>query len=155
MKSAKGDRMNGYIKNLGTVMMMVAIANILMPEGSIKKFAALSMGFIMITAAIAPVGQIFDKTEFSIETFSADEKNLSEAEKGYREEVFKQHRENIREKINENIRHGSEVTVEVSEDGSLTGVSITLRGDESAAVKYIVDTLKLPRERIKLNYENN
>ena len=147
--------MNGYIKNLGTVMMMVAIANILIPEGGIKKFAALSMGFIMISAAIAPVGQIFKKTEFSIETFSTDEESLSAAEDNYREEVLSRHRENIQSKIREHIRHGADVAVEVAENGEITGVKLILHGDESSAVRYIVDTLKFPRERIKLNYENN
>ena len=45
--------------------------------------------------------------------------------------------------------------MEVSPDGEITRVTITLRGDESAAVEYIVNTLGVPRERIKTVYENN
>ena len=146
--------MSEYIKNLGTVMMMVAIANILIPEGSMKKFAALSMGFIMICAAIVPPGQLFNEDDFSIETFSSGV-SLAGAEEDYRERVLTEHRENIKEKIDEHITHGSEVLVKVNEEGLLTSVTIIMKGDESRAVRYITQTLNLPRERIELRYENN
>ncbi len=143
-----------YIKNLATVMIMVSIANILLPEGSIKKFAALSMGFIIISVAIYPIGDLFSD-EISMETFTEDTEHIAAAEKTQRETVLLVHKENLERKIKEHIKHGSDVSVSVDDNANITDVSITLRGDESSAVAYIVNTLKLPRERIKLIYENN
>lgn len=147
--------MNEYISNIGTVMILVAIANILIPDTGIKKFASLSMGFIMIAAAIVPVSQIFPDDGFSIETFETDESVMAEAENNYRKEVLSRHSENIKQKIYGHIKYGSQVDVSVDDNGDITEVSIIPKGDESAAVAYIVGTLKLPRERIKIKYENN
>ena len=145
--------MREYMITLGSVLMMVSISGILMPEGGIKKFASLAMGFMVITVAVAPIGgRLF---EFETESFGINEENMKEAEKQYEQRVLTEHRKNLAGKIQEHIKHGSEVSVEVTSDGQLQSVTITLQGDESAAVAYIVETLKLPRERIKLNYENN
>ena len=147
--------MRDYMITLGSVLMMIAVSDILMPEGDIKKFASLAMGFMVITAAVMPLGNMAEKFKFDASSFEIDEEKLRESEAEYRAEVIKKHRENLALKIQEKIKHGSKVTVEVYENGEISSVTIVLKGDESAAVAYITDTLKLPRERIKLIYENN
>lgn len=147
--------MRDYMVSLGTVMMLIALSNILMPEGSIKKFASLATGFMLISAAVAPLPGVIENIEFTAESFEIDEAELRGAQAEYKAQVIKQHRENLAAKISEKIKHGSKVYVEVSSEGEIISVTINLKGDESAAVAYITDTLKVPRERIKLNYENN
>ena len=145
--------MREYMITLGSMLMMVSIAEILMPEGGIKKFASLAMGFMIITVAVAPIsGDVF---KFETETFGINEESMKEAQRQYEEKVLAEHRKNLTLRIQEHIKHGSEVSVEVTSEGILQQVTITLKGDESSAVAYIVETLKLPRERIKLIYENN
>ena len=147
--------MKEYMIGLGSVIMMISFAEILMPEGSVRSFASLAMGFMVITAVVMPLGNIGENFSFSAESFSLDEESLENAQAEYRAEVLKEHRESITRKITEKIKYGSAVFVEVSPDGEITRVTITLRGDESAAVEYIVNTLGVPRERIKTVYENN
>ena len=40
--------MREYIISLGSVMTLSALAQMLMPEGSIKKFASLAIGFMIV-----------------------------------------------------------------------------------------------------------
>ena len=61
----------------------------------------------------------------------------------------------LERKIEEKMKYGSDAYVEVSSEGNIISVSLRLSGDESVAIAYIIDTLKVPRERIKLSYENN
>lgn len=147
--------MKEYVISLGTVMMMIAFADILIPDGGIKKFASLAMGFMIITAVAAPFGEQNELFKFDTSSFMIDEAELEKAEAEYRAAVLLEHRKNLTEKIETKIRHGSKVFVEVTQEGNLSKVKIILKGDESAAVRYIVETLGLPRERIELSYENN
>ncbi len=147
--------MKEYMISLGTVMMMIAIAEILIPEGSIKKFASLAMGFMIITAITSPLDKLTTGFEFDTSSLKIDEKSMEKAETEYKEKVLERHKETLTEKIKTKIKHGSEVSVEVSPDGNLSKVTIKLKGDESTAVRYIVEELGLQRERIKLRYENN
>ncbi len=147
--------MREYMISLGSVIMMISVANILIPVGSIKKFTSLAMGFMVISAVVSPIGTTIKEFEFSKEAFMLDTQAIEDAEKKYREEVLERHSINLANKIKENIRHGSAVYASVDEEGNLTEVTIEAKGDESLAVAYIVETLKLPRERINLKYENN
>ena len=147
--------MSQYIMNLGTVMMLCGVAGILIPEGGIKKFASLAMGFIIIASAIVPVGDAISKLTLPDFSFETDEESFFQAESTYREEVLKKHCENLEKEIYGHIKNGSSVSVKVDDDGNIESVNIMLKGDESAAVAYIVQTLKVPRERIKTSYENN
>lgn len=147
--------MREYMMNLGVVMMLIALANILLPEGGLKKFASLAMGFMLITAALSFLPRDLGEISFSAESFEIDEEEIETARAQYRAEVLKEHRKNLEKKIEENMRHGSKAFVELREDGEILSVTLRLRGDESGAVLYIINTLNVPRERIKLSYDEN
>lgn len=147
--------MREYMITLGSVMMMISIAGILIPDGGIRKFASLAMGFMVITVAVFPLGKEGEIFSFTPESFGINEDSLKEAEALYEENVLIQHRTNLEEMIAAHIKHGSKVEVSVTETGELDSVKLILKGDESAAVNYIVNTLNLPRERITVAYENN
>lgn len=143
--------MREYIISLGGVMTLSALTQMLMPEGSIKKFASLATGFMIIAAILSPIPFNIKDINFKTENTELD---FSSAEATYRAEVIMRHRENLGEKINEQMVNGSKAFVETDNDGNITSVTIRLSGDESKAVFYITNELKVPRERIKLINED-
>ncbi len=147
--------MREYIISLGSVMMLIAFSNILLPEGSIKKFASLAMGFMLISTAIAPLPSRLEDIKIDAQSFVLDEGDIAAAQAQYKAQILKRQREILADKISEYIKHGSKVYVQTSPDGEIISVTLSLKGDESSAIAYITDTLKVPRERIKLFYENN
>ena len=147
--------MREYMKNLGTIMMMIALSNMLIPEGGIKKFASLATGFMLITAAVAFVPKDVSEFSFSSPAYTFDEKRMEEAEERYREQVIENHRENLRGLIEEKFVHQSRADVETDTEGNIEKITLYLRGDESQAISYIVNELRFPRERISIVYEKN
>ena len=147
--------MREYMKNLGTIMMMIALSNMLIPEGSIKKFASLATGFMLITAAVAVVPKDISEFSFSSPAYTFDEKRREEAEERYREQVIENHRANIENLIAEKFIHSSKAQVETDREGNITKVTLYVCGDESRAISYIVNELSFPRERINVVYEKN
>lgn len=147
--------MKEYMLNLGSIMMMMALSKLILPEGGIKKFASLAMGFMLITAALAPLPSNFEEISFDSESFEINDTDIEKSEAQYRAQVIKAHRENLERMITENIVHDSRVSVEVTQNGEIIGVTLVIKGDESKAVNYIVNTLGVPRERIKISYDEN
>jgi len=144
--------MREYIISLGCVMTISALAQMLMPEGSIKKFASLAMGFMIVATVLSPISFNIKDLTFKSESTEID---FSSAEATYRAEVIMRHKENLNEKINAQMVHGSKAFVETDNDGNITSVTIRARGDESKAVLYITNELKVSRERIKIINEDN
>lgn len=147
--------MREYMIALGSVMMMVSISGILIPEGGIKKFASLAMGFMIITVAVFPLGKGEEIFKFTPESFGVQEEKIKEAQSLYKKNVLEKHKQNLEEMIKVHIKHGSGVEVNVTSEGEVESVTLHLKGDESRGVNYIVNTLNIPRERIKTVYENN
>lgn len=146
--------MRDYIIALGTVMILITLAQMILPEGSIKKFASFAMGFIIISTITMPITNLMKDTKISSEEFSFEE-DAAKAEASFRAEVIKKHRENITSLIEERMVHGSKAFVEVSENGEITKVTLRLKGDEKKAIEYIKNELLVKSERINLIYENN
>ena len=144
-----------YMRNLGAVLMLIAFASILVPEGNIKKYVSLAMGFILIIAALSVVPGQIGEISFSAESFEMSEDDIAKAQAEHRAQVLKMHRENMKKKIEEQIKGGSKAYVEVSEEGEITSVTLYVKGDESEALFYITNTLGVPRERIKIKYDEN
>lgn len=147
--------MREYMKNLGTIMMMIALSNMLIPEGGIKKFASLATGFMLITAAVAVVPKNVSEFSFSSPAYTFDEKKMEAAEERYRQQVMENHRKNLQELIEEKFVHFSKAQVEIDGEGNIKKVTLYVRGDESRAISYIVNELSFPRERISIVYEKN
>ena len=147
--------MREYVTTLGSVMMMVSIAGILIPGGGIKKFASLAMGFMVITVAVHPLEKGRKIFEFDTNNFEILDTSLTDAETLYEGNVLSQHEKNLEDMITAHLKYKSTVDVTVNETGEIDSVTLNLKGDESRAVSYIVETLRFPRERIKLVYENN
>lgn len=147
--------MREYMMSLGTVLMLIAFANMIVPEGNIKKYVSLAMGFILIIAALSALPGSIGEISFSPESFELSEEDIAKTQAEYKAEVIKIHRQNLKKKIEEQMLHGSKAYLEVSENGEIISVTLLVRGDESKAIFYITETLEVPRERIKIKYDEN
>lgn len=147
--------MKEYMTDLGVVLMLISLAGMLIPEGSIKKYASLAMGFMLIVATLSILPDGKGKINLTAENFSISEEEIASSQANFRAEVIKKHRENLKGKIEEHMLHGSKAFVEVSPDGEVISVTLLLRGDESRAILYIVENLGIGREKIKLEYDEN
>ena len=146
--------MKEYMTSLGTVLMLIAISNMLIPEGSIKKYTSLAMGFMLISTALSFLPSVHDFS-FKGTTFEISDAQIATAEAQYRGEVIKRHRENIEKEIEKKLRHEGKAYAEVSPEGEVVSVTLAINGDESRAVEYIVSELGVERERITIKYDKN
>ena len=95
-----------------------------MPEGSMKKYFRLVIGFVVMCVLISPFGSI-DK----IKTYQFEfDGGMSESElkAGSEAYMLKLHRENIAKRVEEIAGEGSEAFVQIHSDGSV--IEITLKG---------------------------
>ena len=147
--------MREYMTTLGCILIMTAFAKMLVPEGSIKKYVSLALGFILISTALSLLPGEIGEISFPADSFKADDEEIAKMEAKYRASVIKEHKKNIEKKIEEQMKHGSKAYAEVSEDGEIISVTLLLKGDESNAVLYITEELGVKRERIKIKYDKD
>ncbi len=147
--------MKEYMTTLGVILMLISFANMLIPEGSIKKYTSLAMGFMLICSALSFLPSKKGVPFFSAEQFSFPEEEIENNEALYRAQVLKKHRENLEETIEGKLKNGGKAFVEVSPDGEVISVTLWVNGDESGAVRYIIENFGIGRERIKLKNDKN
>ena len=147
--------MREYMMNLGSVLMLIALSNMIIPEGGVKKYASLAMGFMLISSAVSIIPVKVEDISFSTAEKAISQSQIFDLKEQFQADIMKKHRENLENIIEEKMKYGSKAYVKITEDGEIESVEIFARGDESAAVFYIVDSLKVPRERIKLSYDKN
>ena len=147
--------MREYMAHLGTVLMLIAFANMLIPDGNIKKYASLAMGFMLICAALTNFPSAIGNFQVAGEDFRISDDDIEAAQVQYRTRVIESHRENIKNEIEKRMKHGSKAFVEVGNQGEIISVTLRVRGDESEALVYITEELGLKRERIKIKYDKN
>ncbi len=145
--------MGDYIIYAGTVMTVASLLNILLPHGSVKNTAATAIGFVVISALLAPLGKGVPRLEIKLPTESSA--TVRSAEKAYRAQVIGEHKKNLAEIIEKKLKHGGRAFVDTDENGTVTAVTLYIHGDESGATAYIVTQMGVPRERIEIIYENN
>lgn len=142
--------MRDYIISVGSVMTLISFALMLIPEGGIKKFASMAAGFMIISTILQFPNEKIDFTGLNMEKIEAD---YSEAEAIYEAEVIKRHKENLKAAIEKEMKSGK-CFVETDNNGNITRVTLRTTEDESEALRYVVETLGVPRERVKVIYEN-
>ncbi len=147
--------MKEYMTTLGVILMLISFSNMLIPEGSIKKYTSLAMGFMLICASLSFITEKTGEPFVSIEPFSFTEEEIESNEALYRAQVLKKHRENLEKTIKGKLKHGGKVYVEVSPQGEVISVTLSVNGDESTAVSYIIENFGIERERIKLKNDKN
>ena len=142
--------MREYMLSLGTVLMLVAFANMIVPDGNIKKYVSLATGFMIITTAISIIPGKIGEISFPTESFQLSEEKIAGIEAEYYAEVMKEHKRNLEEKIGAHMTEDGKVFVEVTDKGEIISVTLLSQKDESKAVLYITETLGVERERIRI-----
>ncbi|MBQ7976943.1 MAG: stage III sporulation protein AF [Clostridia bacterium] len=121
------------IKNLilsliGTVF-LCTLSELIMPEGNMKKYFRLVIGFIVMCVLISPFGSIdqIDTYKFEFDGGMSE----SELKAGSEAYMMQLHKENIARRIKEIAGENCEAFVQVHSDGSV--ISITIRGENVSA----------------------
>ena len=98
------------------------VSDMLMPEGTLKKYMSLTFGFMMMCTLIAPVKSFINTTpfEFSFDAEMSNEEITAKSD-AY---VLKLHEENIREYIRQIIGENAEVFIDLYSDGQVREVII-------------------------------
>ncbi|MCD8048824.1 MAG: stage III sporulation protein AF [Clostridia bacterium] len=112
---------NVLINVTGAVFLSV-VCEMIMPEGSLKKYLRLAIGFIMAAVLISPIagGIEIEMPEFSFgEEMSEDELTAKSDAL-----VLKMHRENVEKRAEEIAGEGSEAYAEIASDGSVRSVRV-------------------------------
>ena len=80
--------MKEYMTNLGSVLMLTALSDMLVPEGGLKKYVSIAMGFILITAALSVIPGDFDGLFFNDASFKLSDGEIARAESKLSNEQF-------------------------------------------------------------------
>ena len=142
--------MREYIVSVGSVMTIISFALMLVPEGGIKKFVSMAAGFMIISTMLELPGGKFDFKGINIEKIVAD---YSQSEAQFQAEVIKRHKENLKAAVEKEMKSGK-CFVETDNEGNIIKVTLRCSEDESKALLYVTQTLGVPRERVKVVYEN-
>ena len=129
--------MREYMLSLGSVLMLIAFSNMIVPEGNIKKYVSLATGFMIISTALTIIPGSIGEISFSESAFQISDEDVMKVQAEYSAKVIKKHRENLEQKIEEHMHEGSKAYVEVTQEGEITSVTLLSKKDESRAVLYI------------------
>lgn len=111
-----------FVISIISLAFLCTVSDMIMPEGSMKKYFKLAMGFMMMCVLISPVTKIIDIAPFEF-SFKQDMSNeeISAKSDAY---ILKMHEENIREHILNIIGNNAEAFVEINSDGTVKNVVI-------------------------------
>ena len=132
-----------FVTRVISLAFLCIVSEMIMPEGSMKKYLHLAVGFMMMCVLISPVTNLLnpESFEFSFDSEMTNEEIIAESE-AY---ILKLHEENIREHVINIYGHECEVFVKVNSDGMVKEVII--RSD-------ISDNLRINRLKEELGCEN-
>ncbi len=111
-----------FICSIIGVAFLSTVCEMIAPEGKLKKYYKLIMGFVMMAVLLKPLTNIsdFPTFEFSVNE-SITEEELLAAGNAY---ILKIHEENIRQKILDICGENIEVFIELFTDGRVKSVDI-------------------------------
>ncbi len=140
-----GISLREYIQALGAAAILAALIDMLVPEGSFKKYCRLVCGFMVAAVMLSPLTG--SRPGFSI-TDSGLDAEAAEAEA--RARVLMEHKNNI-EKIIEEKFPGCDAHVEVNDDGSVSSAALNGSVDEAAAREYLRSEIGVEGSEVKIN----
>ena len=113
--------MKGYILTLLASAVTVTISSLLLPEGSVKKYAHLVSSIVISFAVIAPFNSLFDVSEiFEFDDISAYEMTREEAEEIYSENL----KSELKKTIEEGLLLYGKAYVEIGDDLEIVSIEI-------------------------------
>lgn len=135
------ENLNMYIRTVGVFLIFTAFAEIIIPDGSFKKFISLILGLLMLATVLEPLGNIFKRGVFDFsylikeqenklaQSFNIDKDFFESPQEFdmtmdiYKIEMEKLIRENLK---NENINVAYVNIKELMQDGSISLVEVGL-----------------------------
>lgn len=116
-----------FIVSVLSVVFLGTVCEMIIPDGSLKKYFKLVIGFIMMSTLIYPVKNIKSapEFEFSFEYPMSEEEIRAESD-AY---ILKLHEETIQNRISEICGDDVKIFTEIFSDGTIK--EITLRGNVS------------------------
>lgn len=111
-----------FISGIVGVVFLAVACEMIMPEGCMKKYIRLAMGFVMISVMISPFIKGAKLPEFEFEFDSAyTEEELTAQSNAY---ILMYHRKNIEKRAREICGEGAKAYAEVNSDGSVKSIRI-------------------------------
>lgn len=111
-----------FISGIAGAVFLAVACEMIMPEGCMKKYIRLAMGFVMISVMISPFINGAKLPEFEFDFDSAyTEEELTAQSRAY---ILSYHRENVEKRAREICGEGSKAYAEINSDGSVKSVRI-------------------------------
>ncbi|MCH5187877.1 MAG: stage III sporulation protein AF [Oscillospiraceae bacterium] len=134
-----------YIKVIGAAVILAALMDMLVPDGSFKGYCRLVFGFVLLAAVLSPVtGSI----ALNVPEYTGADMETAEIEA--RARILIQHRSNL-EKIIEDEFPGCEAYVEVDGEGNVTRVTVENAMDAAATREYVRGAMGIEGSNVIIN----
>lgn len=141
--------MKGYILTLLASAVTVTVSSLLLPEGSVKKYAHLVSSIVISFAVIAPFNSLFDISEvFEFEDISSYEMTREEAEEIYSENL----KTELKKTIEEGLLSYGKAYVEISDDLEVSYIEIRTENEIDEAKVAEIKEMYQP-ERLEIIYD--
>ncbi len=137
--------MSGYIELLGAAAVLGALMDMLVPDGSFKKYCRLASGFMIVAVMLSPLTEAFPSIDMSTAGLSTQE-----AEAEARARILIEHKQNLERIIGAEFP-GSEVYVEVDGEGNVFRVTMNGEADEAAVREYLRESMGVEGSAVKIN----
>lgn len=137
--------MADYIRVIGAAVILAALMDMLVPDGSFKGYCRLVFGFVLLAAVLSPVtGSI----ALTMPEYTGADMETAEIEA--RARILIQHRNNL-EKIIEDKFPGCKAHVEVDGEGNVTSVTVENAADEAAMREYVCGAMGIEGSNVIIN----
>lgn len=142
-----------FLLTLVGVVFLSTACEMLIPNGSVKKYYQLAIGFVVMCVMVKPLTNIIQFSDFEF-TFDSE---MSEAQMQAESNAYilKLHEENIRKRIIEICGRDTDVFVELFTDGRVK--SIRMRGEGIGADKILKIKEEMGTDNVEIvsgeNYE--
>ncbi len=129
--------MKGYLLKILGVFIMLAVAEVMLPGGNMKKYAKVLLSILVCHALLTPIGVL---PEFDIE----EEKEIAKIDDTFESEVLAEYKKRIEENIFENCAAEAEVILDT--DGNIEKVILW----SDAAKSYVTEQLGVLESDIEI-----
>lgn len=139
--------MSDYIRTVGAAVVLAALMDMLVPDGSFKGYCRLAFGFVLLAAVLSPLTGT-PAVPSVADLYSAPDAAAAEAEA--RARILLKHRENLEELIEREFA-GCEAYVEVDGEGEVVAVTVENAADAEAVRDFVRRELGVDESGVSVN----
>lgn len=128
-----------FILSILGAAFFVTLCEMIIPDGSLKKYIKLTLGFVMISVLLSPFKnkEYFNSVNFYLESDFSEEKLLAESE-AY---VLQIHKDNIERRVREFCWGEPKIFIELFSDGRVKSVVIKGGKTEKSSIEMLKQEL--------------